>query len=129
MYIDILGFSNLIKQNVERIKKLFKIIDILNAHKHNAFKTITFSDTLQSLFAIILVAVAADELITKKKTWSNLNANCFRCWSLFWMGMLPSRNGLRTRMQKRCRRYPEGESRILGSTALCCHQDRRFILL
>lgn len=46
LYIDILGFSNLVKNDVGKVKQLFEIIDSLNAHKHNAFKTIVFSDTI-----------------------------------------------------------------------------------
>lgn len=46
LYIDILGFANLVKNDVEKVKQLFEIIDSLNAHKHNAFKTIVFSDTI-----------------------------------------------------------------------------------
>jgi len=46
LYIDILGFADLAKNNIKKIKKLFKIIDNLNVHRHGAFKTIVFSDTI-----------------------------------------------------------------------------------
>lgn len=45
LYIDILGFSDLVvrRGNVDR---LYEIIDALNAHRHQAFKVIVFSDTI-----------------------------------------------------------------------------------
>lgn len=46
LYIDILGFSNLVKEDVAKVKKLFEIIDGLNSHRHGDFKTIVFSDTI-----------------------------------------------------------------------------------
>lgn len=46
LYIDILGFADLVKSDYNRIRKLFKIIDELNVHRHNAFQTIVFSDTI-----------------------------------------------------------------------------------
>ncbi len=46
LYIDILGFSNLVKDNSDKLQELFKILDSLNVHMHDAFKTIVFSDTI-----------------------------------------------------------------------------------
>lgn len=46
LYIDFLGFADLVKNHPDEIEKLYKIIDSLNVHKHNAFKTIIFSDTI-----------------------------------------------------------------------------------
>lgn len=46
LFIDILGFSDLVKKGDDRIINLYKIIDSLNAHKHPDFKTIVFSDTI-----------------------------------------------------------------------------------
>lgn len=46
LYIDILGFSQLVEKNYGKVKKLFKIIDQLNVHRHGAFKTVVFSDTI-----------------------------------------------------------------------------------
>lgn len=46
LYIDILGFSDLVSKNNKEIDAVYKIIDSLNAHKHDAFKTIVFSDTI-----------------------------------------------------------------------------------
>lgn len=45
LYIDILGFTELVvkRGNVDR---LYNIIDDLNAHRHQDFKTIVFSDTI-----------------------------------------------------------------------------------
>lgn len=46
LYIDILGFSELVKHNIGRVRRLYHIIDNLNAHRHNEFKTLVFSDTI-----------------------------------------------------------------------------------
>jgi len=46
LYIDILGFSQLVQTNPEKIDELYNTIDSLNAHAHTAFKTIVFSDTI-----------------------------------------------------------------------------------
>lgn len=46
LYIDVLGFSELVKNDYSKIKLLFKKIDELNVHRHNAFQTIVFSDTI-----------------------------------------------------------------------------------
>jgi hypothetical protein len=46
LYIDILGFSNLIEKNSHLVRNLYNLIDNLNAHNHDAFKVIVFSDTI-----------------------------------------------------------------------------------
>lgn len=46
LYIDILGFANLVTKSPEKIKLIYEIINSLNVHKHHAFKTIVFSDTI-----------------------------------------------------------------------------------
>ena len=47
LYIDILGFSNLVNNKKNKlIKDLYNIIDSINAHRHDAFKTLVFSDTI-----------------------------------------------------------------------------------
>ena len=46
LYIDILGFSDLVKNDPQKVEHIYNIIDNLNAHQHNAFKTIVFSDTI-----------------------------------------------------------------------------------
>jgi hypothetical protein len=46
LYIDILGFSDLVKNNPSEIEVLYEIINSLNVHKHDAFQTIVFSDTI-----------------------------------------------------------------------------------
>ena len=45
LYIDILGFSEMVT-DADRIRSLYAVIDSLNAHKHDCFKTIVFSDTI-----------------------------------------------------------------------------------
>lgn len=46
LYIDILGFSNLVADGSPRIHDLYEVIASLNAHKHSAFRAIVFSDTV-----------------------------------------------------------------------------------
>jgi len=46
LYIDILGFSELVKTGSDKLHGLFTLIDSLNAHKHGDFQTIVFSDTI-----------------------------------------------------------------------------------
>lgn len=46
LYIDILGFSKMINNNSIKIEQVFQILDSLKVHKHFAFKTIVFSDTI-----------------------------------------------------------------------------------
>lgn len=46
LYIDILGFSNLVKNERHKVESLNKAIASLNVHGHYAFHTIVFSDTI-----------------------------------------------------------------------------------
>ncbi len=46
LYIDILGFSDIVRTDRGKIDLLYEIIDDLNAHRHPDFKTIIFSDTV-----------------------------------------------------------------------------------
>lgn len=46
LYIDILGFSDMVKKDYRKITKLFDYINNLNVHRHDAFQTIVFSDTI-----------------------------------------------------------------------------------
>ena len=46
LYIDILGFKNLVTSNTDKVESIFKIIDSLHVHKDIAFRTIVFSDTI-----------------------------------------------------------------------------------
>ncbi len=46
LYIDILGFSDLVARNVARIDDLYEVVASLHAHKHDAFKCVIFSDTI-----------------------------------------------------------------------------------
>jgi len=46
LYIDILGFSQMIEGDPRKVALVFSILDDLNVHQHNAFKTIAFSDTI-----------------------------------------------------------------------------------
>jgi hypothetical protein len=44
LYIDILGFSSLVMEG--RVRDLYHRLDSLNAHAHQSFNTIVFSDTI-----------------------------------------------------------------------------------
>lgn len=46
LYIDILGFSDLVQGDTSRIDDLYEVIASLNVHKHDAFKAVVFSDTI-----------------------------------------------------------------------------------
>lgn len=46
LYIDILGFSNLVQTNSEKVKIVYEKVNNLHVHKHGAFQTIIFSDTI-----------------------------------------------------------------------------------
>lgn len=46
LYLDILGFSDLVKGNSDKINDLYEVITSLNAHNHSAFKVVVFSDTV-----------------------------------------------------------------------------------
>jgi len=46
LYIDILGFADLVMNAPERIVDLYEIISSLNALRHESFGTIVFSDTI-----------------------------------------------------------------------------------
>lgn len=47
LYLDILGFSELVKRQRENtITDLYEVIASLNANRHNAFKVVVFSDTV-----------------------------------------------------------------------------------
>src|ERR1039457_4901214 len=46
LYIDILGFSELVEKKTDHVLDLYEVIASLNVHRHQAFKTIIFSDTI-----------------------------------------------------------------------------------
>lgn len=46
LYIDILGFAEMTRREPGTVTRVYKILDSLNAHKHHAFRTIAFSDTV-----------------------------------------------------------------------------------
>lgn len=46
LYIDILGFSNLVETDAEKVKSIYQKVNNLHVHKHGAFQTIIFSDTI-----------------------------------------------------------------------------------
>jgi hypothetical protein len=46
LYIDILGFSDMTKNDPRKVARTYAILNKLNAHKDDAFKTIVFSDTV-----------------------------------------------------------------------------------
>ncbi|MDE1487624.1 hypothetical protein KKI90_15025 [Xenorhabdus bovienii] len=46
LYLDILGFTELVRQGSKKIDDLYEVIASLNVHRHDAFKVIVFSDTV-----------------------------------------------------------------------------------
>jgi hypothetical protein len=46
LYIDILGFADLVLNAPDRVADLYEIISSLNVHRHESFGTIVFSDTI-----------------------------------------------------------------------------------
>ena len=46
LYIDILGFSEMTDREPRKVARTYAILDSLNVHRHDAFKTIVFSDTV-----------------------------------------------------------------------------------
>ena len=46
LYIDILGFSNFVRKRSLQVPRIYRIIENLNAHHHDAFRVIVFSDTV-----------------------------------------------------------------------------------
>jgi hypothetical protein len=46
LYIDILGFSDLVTADSPKVHDLYEVIASLNVHTHPSFRTIVFSDTI-----------------------------------------------------------------------------------
>ncbi len=46
LYIDILGFEDLVRTNPIKVDKIFKAFDSLKVYKHFALQTVVFSDTI-----------------------------------------------------------------------------------
>jgi hypothetical protein len=46
LYIDILGFRELVRADPARVTDLYQVVASLNAHRHESFATIVFSDTI-----------------------------------------------------------------------------------
>jgi hypothetical protein len=46
LYIDILGFSHYVQKDTLQVHRIYKIIEDLNAHHHDSFRVIVFSDTV-----------------------------------------------------------------------------------
>lgn len=46
LYVDILGFSNLVSKSKTSVNDLYEVIASLNAHTHSSFRAVVFSDTI-----------------------------------------------------------------------------------
>src|SRR5258706_9859405 len=46
LYIDILGFAQMSRSEPRKVARVYSILDSLNVHRHDMFKTIVFSDTI-----------------------------------------------------------------------------------
>lgn len=57
LYIDILGFREMVRTRPKLIDRVYRIVDSLNVHRHHAFQTTVFSDTI--------IAYNAEDPVTK----------------------------------------------------------------
>lgn len=62
LYIDILGFSDFVTTNSMQVRRIYRIIEDLNAHHHESFKVIVFSDT-------VLIYNLAEPLTSQDKNY------------------------------------------------------------
>jgi len=46
LYVDILGFADLVAKNPEQVERLYRIVDEAELHQRGAFHTLVFSDTI-----------------------------------------------------------------------------------
>lgn len=46
LYIDLLGFADMTVRDPRKVARLYSIVDSLNSHRHDTFRTIVFSDTI-----------------------------------------------------------------------------------
>jgi hypothetical protein len=46
LYLDILGFSDLVERDPDKVGPLYHAISKMRAHEHGDFQTIVFSDTV-----------------------------------------------------------------------------------
>ena len=46
LYIDILGFSEMTRKDPRKVARVYAILNQLNSHRHDSYKTIVFSDTV-----------------------------------------------------------------------------------
>jgi hypothetical protein len=46
LYIDLLGFTGLVRRDPARVEKIYSVLNSLNVHSHAVFRTIVFSDTI-----------------------------------------------------------------------------------
>ena len=46
LYIDLLGFADMTVRDPRKVARLYSIVDSLNSHRHDLFRTIVFSDTI-----------------------------------------------------------------------------------
>lgn len=60
LYIDILGFTNLVTCGSRKVESIFRIIDSLHVHKDIAFQTIVF----QTLYSFSIKIVNTHYIIT-----------------------------------------------------------------
>ncbi len=61
LYIDILGFAQLVSEDESRIHDLYEVIASLNVHQHDAFRAVVFSDTI-----LVYNSVAAHSMRDKR---------------------------------------------------------------
>lgn len=65
LYIDILGFTDMVRKEPRKVARIYSILDSLNVHKHNSFKTIVFSDTI----LVYNIEPACNDAIREDLVW------------------------------------------------------------
>jgi hypothetical protein len=63
LYIDILGFSQLVATSPKKVDDLYEAVASLNAHTHDAFEAIVFSDTILIYNTVDSVQTKDDEYL------------------------------------------------------------------
>jgi len=68
LYIDILGFENLVKDDDVKLKQIFKAFDDLKVHRHPALQTIVFRTRF---YCLIRMKLTLKQIYFKLRTLFN----------------------------------------------------------
>ena len=90
LYIDILGFSDLVKRG-GAVDDLYQTIDGLNVHQHQSFNTIVFSDTILVYNNVHPIDVSKYRIavmymceFARKICFTDAEKRCVPCVSNIW---------------------------------------------